>query len=134
MFLSACVIVCLDHWRRVVESARRGTVALVLFRDLELGAIRTHILHHASRAPVYGSWMLAELERHGFSLSYGTLYPALHKMEQEGLLVREDRVEGGKVRKYYSATEKGVQELGRVKGMVRELYREVVEGDGPDPG
>jgi DNA-binding PadR family transcriptional regulator len=55
-------------------------------------------------------------------------------MEQEGLLVREDRVEGGKVRKYYSATEKGVQELGQVKGMVRELYREVVEGKGPDPG
>jgi PadR family transcriptional regulator, regulatory protein PadR len=55
-------------------------------------------------------------------------------MEQEGLLVREDRVEGGKVRKYYSATEKGVQELGRVKGMVRELYQEVVEGKGPDPG
>jgi DNA-binding PadR family transcriptional regulator len=109
-------------------------IALVFFRDLELGAMRTHILHHASRAPVYGSWMLAELERHGFSLSYGTLYPALHKMEQEGLLVREDRVEGGKVRKYYSATEKGVQELGQVKGMVRELYREVVEGKGPDPG
>jgi PadR family transcriptional regulator PadR len=107
---------------------------LVLFRDLELGAIRTHILHHASHAPVYGSWMLAELERHGYSLSYGTLYPALHKMEQEGLLVREDRVEGGKMRKYYAATEKGIQELGRVKGMVRELYLEVVEGKGPDPG
>ena len=107
---------------------------MVLFRDLELGAIRTHILHHASRAPVYGSWMLAELERHGFSLSYGTLYPALHKMEQEGLLVREDRVEGGKMRKYYAATEKGFQELGQVKGMVRELYLEVVEGKGPDPG
>ncbi len=107
---------------------------MVLFRDLELGAIRTHILHHASQAPVYGSWMLAELERHGYSLSYGTLYPALHKMEQEGLLVREDRVEGGKMRKYYAATEKGIQELGRVKGMVRELYLEVVEGKGPDPG
>ncbi len=107
---------------------------MVLFRDLELGAIRIHILHHASQVPLYGSWMLAELERHGYSLSYGTLYPALHKMEQEGLLVREDRVEGGKVRKYYSATEKGVQELGRVKGMIRELYQEVVEGKGPDPG
>jgi PadR family transcriptional regulator PadR len=78
--------------------------------------------------------MLSELERHGYSLSYGTLYPALHKMEQEGLLVREDRVEGGKVRKYYSATEKGVQELGRIRGLVRELYQEVVEGKEPDPG
>jgi PadR family transcriptional regulator PadR len=104
-----------------------------VFRDLELGAMRAHILHHASRTPVYGSWMIEELERHGYDLSYGTLYPTLHKMEEEGLLYREDRVEGGRVRKYYSATEEGVRELGRVKHMIRELYREVVGGEGPDP-
>lgn len=104
-----------------------------MFRDLELGAIRVHILHHASQAAIYGSWMLQELERHGYKLSYGTLYPALHRMEEEGLLVREDRVEGGKVRKYYTATEKGLEELAEAQRMVRELYQEVVEGEGPDP-
>jgi PadR family transcriptional regulator, regulatory protein PadR len=104
-----------------------------VFRELELGAMRAHILHHASRAPVYGSWMLRELERHGYDLSYGTLYPALHKMEEEGLLSREDRVEESRVRKYYTATDKGERELDRVKDMIRELYREVVEGEGPDP-
>jgi PadR family transcriptional regulator PadR len=104
-----------------------------MFRDLELGAIRAHILHHASRVPVYGSWMLEELERHGYGLGYGTLYPTLHRMEEDGLLFREDRVEGGRVRKYYSATEKGKRELDRVKGIIRELYQEVVEGEGPDP-
>jgi PadR family transcriptional regulator PadR len=105
----------------------------MIFRDLELGAIRVHILHHASRAPVYGSWMLQELERHGHELSYGTLYPALHKMEEEGLLSREDRVEKGRVRKYYTATEKGLDELDRVRALIHELHREVVEGEGPDP-
>ena len=105
----------------------------MVFRDLELGAIRAHILHHAARSPVYGSWMLSELERHGYSLSYGTLYPALHKMEEEGLLAREERVEGGKVRKYYTATEKGLRELAEVQHTIRELYLEVVEGKGPDP-
>ncbi len=55
-----------------------------MFRDLELGAMRAHVLHHASRAPVYGSWMLEELRRHGYHLSYGTLYPTLHWMEEEG--------------------------------------------------
>jgi PadR family transcriptional regulator, regulatory protein PadR len=104
-----------------------------VFRDLELGAIRAHILHHAWRAPVYGSWMLHELERHGYELGYGTLYPALHRMEEEGLLSREDRLEGGRVRKYYAATEKGTRELDRVRGMIQELYREVVEGEGPVP-
>ncbi len=105
----------------------------MIFRDLELGAIRAHILHHASRGPVYGSWMLTELQRHGYSLSYGTLYPALHKMEREGLLEREERVEGGKVRKYYAATEEGRQALSGIRNTIRELYREVVEGEGPDP-
>ncbi len=105
-----------------------------MFRDLELGAIRAHILHHASRAPVYGSWMLEELGRHGHALSYGTLYPALHRMEEEGILAREDRVEGGRVRKYYAATEKGLEELERVRRIIRELHHEVVEGEGQDPG
>jgi PadR family transcriptional regulator, regulatory protein PadR len=104
-----------------------------VFRELELGAMRAHILHHASQAPLFGSWMLEELRRHGYDLSYGTLYPALHKMEYEGLLSRENRVEGGRVRKYYSATEEGVRELERVKGMIRELYGEVVGGEGPAP-
>jgi DNA-binding PadR family transcriptional regulator len=106
---------------------------LLVFRDLELGAVRAHILHHAARAPIYGSWMLGELKRHGYSLSYGTLYPALHRMEQEDLLAREDRVEDGRVRKYYTATEKGLQELARVRRMIRELHREVAEREGPDP-
>src|SRR5215213_813611 len=100
------------------HSGRKEATSLV-FRDLELGAIRAHILHHASRAPVYGSWMLEELGRHGYSLSYGTLYPALHRMEEEGLLEREDRIEGGRVRKYYAATEKGLEELERVRRMIR---------------
>ena len=52
---------------------------------------------------------------------------------EEGLLSREDRLEGGKVRKYYVATEKGIAELDHVRDMIRELYREVIEGEGPDP-
>lgn len=77
--------------------------------------------------------MLDELERHGYEPGYGTLYPALHRMEEEGLLSREDSLEGARVRKYYAATDKGTQELDRVRGMIRELYREVVEGEGPLP-
>jgi PadR family transcriptional regulator PadR len=102
-------------------------------RDLELGAIRIHILYHASRAPIYGSWMAEELERHGYKVSYGVLYPALHRMEEDGILIREERVEGGRVRKYYAAAEKGLAELAEAQHMIRELYREVVEGVGPDP-
>ena len=103
-----------------------------LLRDLELGAIRLHILHHATQEPIYGAWMVEELARHGYTLSYGTLYPTLHRMEEEGLLVREDRLVGSRVRKYYTATEQGRRELARALHMVTELYREVVEGEGSE--
>lgn len=66
-------------------------------------------------------------------MSYGTLYPALHKMEEEGLLAREDRLEGGRIRKYYAATRKGLEELEDVRRVIEELYREVIESIGPDP-
>jgi DNA-binding PadR family transcriptional regulator len=112
---------------------KRFSGGVLTFRDLELGAIRAHVLHHASRAAVYGSWMAGELARHGYEVSYGTLYPMLHRMEEDGLLFREDRVEGGRVRKYYTATQRGLEELERARQMIRELYREVVEGEGPDP-
>ena len=77
--------------------------------------------------------MAEELRRHEYSVSYGTLYPALHRREEEGLLSREDRLEGGRVRKYYAATEEGLEELERARRIIRELYGEVVEGGGPDP-
>jgi DNA-binding PadR family transcriptional regulator len=115
----------------------RGPSAV--WRELELGAIRAHILHHAAQAPFYGMWMVQELARHGYTLSYGTLYPTLHRLEEEGLLRREERVEGGRVRKYYSATAAGRAALARARHLVEELYREVVAGepsehDAPPPG
>ena len=54
-------------------------------------------------------------------------------MEEEGLLSREDRLEGGRVRKDYAATEEGLEELERARRIIRELYGEVVEGGGPNP-
>jgi len=102
-------------------------------RELELAAIRVHVLHHAARAAVYGSWMVEELHRHGYALSYGTLYPLLHRLEEDGLLAREERVEGGRVRKYYMATPRGREELARAERLIAELYREVVGGESRDP-
>jgi DNA-binding PadR family transcriptional regulator len=98
-----------------------------MFRDLELGVIRLHILYHATIAPFYGAWMLAELARHGYQLSYGTLYPTLHKLEEEGLLIREERLEHGRIRKYYTATTAGHAALAQARRMIAELHRELME-------
>lgn len=103
-----------------------------MIRDFLLGFVRVHILHHAAQEPVYGLAMIEELGRHGYELSPGTLYPILHSLEDEGLLQREERVVGGKVRKYYTATEPGHQMLAEVREKIRELVEEVLEGHGPE--
>lgn len=96
-------------------------------RELELGAIQAHILHHAAHAPIYGVWMASELGRHGFSISYGTLYPMLHRLTEAGLLICEERREGSQSRKYYTATAAGRDALARAQRLVTELYHELVE-------
>lgn len=94
-------------------------------RKLFLGFIQIHILHHAKMEPVYGKWMLEELEHHGYNMSAGTLYPVLHSMEKEGLLHREDRLVDGKVRKYYTTTSLGLKILDEARRKAYELFKEI---------
>ncbi|MEW6348087.1 MAG: PadR family transcriptional regulator [Thermodesulfobacteriota bacterium] len=95
--------------------------------DLFLGFIRLHILFHASHEPIFGLGILRELERHGYTLSPGTLYPLLHRMEKKGLLRSERELVGGKVRRAYMITESGKQTLAEAREKVRELFGELFE-------
>ena len=45
------------------------------FRNFFLGFIKIHILYHASKEPIYGQEFSDELHRHGYEISFGTLYP-----------------------------------------------------------
>ncbi|MED1303842.1 PadR family transcriptional regulator [[Bacillus thuringiensis] serovar konkukian] len=96
-----------------------------LLRKLFLGFIQIHILHHAKEHPIFGAWMLEELREHGYTISPGTLYPILHAMESDGLLNKEDRNVAGKIRKYYSATEKGQDVLVEARKKAYELFKEI---------
>jgi DNA-binding PadR family transcriptional regulator len=40
-------------------------------------------------------------------LTFGALYPVLHKLEQEGFLLTESEEVDGRLRKYYSLTPSG---------------------------
>lgn len=102
-----------------------------MLRDFFLGCIKLHILHHAGQEPVYGAALMEELQRHGYALSPGTLYPVLHHLEKQGYLRSEKRVVGGKVRKYYSITPKGTEAMTEVRPKIRELVAELLEGHGP---
>lgn len=96
-----------------------------ILRKLFLGFIQIHILHHAQKEPFYGSWMIAELQHHGYEISAGTLYPILHTLEKTGLLSVEEKLEGGKIRKYYTITAKGTDVLHKAKDKIKELTAEL---------
>lgn len=90
------------------------------------GAVRLHVLHHASQAPIHGAWMAAELERHGYRISPGTLYPALHRMETEALLASDKVVVSGRVRRVYRATPAGNDALAQGILALKELAHEIL--------
>lgn len=95
-------------------------------REFFLGFVKIHILHHAGEEPVYGLALIAELRRHGYELSPGTLYPVLRQLEQTGYLRRLNRVVNGKVRKYYILTSRGGQALIDARAKITELVSEVL--------
>jgi DNA-binding PadR family transcriptional regulator len=97
-------------------------------RKVLLGFIRAHILHHAvNDEGIYGVEMMEELRSHGYSISPGTLYPILHEMEEDGALYSREVNVKGRIRKIYTATEKGNLALEKLKQYISELSREVLE-------
>lgn len=96
------------------------------------GAVRLHILHHASEEDIHGAWMSEELARHGYRISPGTLYPTLHRMESDGLLTSRQVSVGGRARRLYTITDAGLHELVNERRALAELAREVLRVD--DPG
>jgi len=96
-------------------------------RDLLLGFIKIHILHHAGQQPVYGVWLMDELARHGYTVSSGTLYPTLHSLERAGYLASEKHVVGGRQRRYYTLTPAGEAALAEARARLVELVAEVLE-------
>ena len=101
-----------------------------MLRDFFLGFVKIHILHHATQEPVYGVALMQELRRHGYEVSPGTLYPILHCLENAGYLAREERVIGGKVRKYYTITNRGHEALTEARQKIGELVHEVLAEHG----
>lgn len=95
-------------------------------KELFRGAVFLHILHHAAQEPIHGAWMSTELSRHGYDISAGTLYPTLHRMEADGLLVSAKETIDGRVLRIYRATPAGAEALADGRRAVRELAAEVL--------
>ena len=94
-------------------------------REILLSFWRIHILHHASKEPIVGQWMLKELQRHGYDVSPGTLYPMLHRMEKLGWLKSSCESEKNpKARRFFVATQLGKEVLTLATLQFSELQSE----------
>jgi DNA-binding PadR family transcriptional regulator len=98
-----------------------------ILRDVFLGFVRLHVLHHASEERIYGVEMKDELKRHGYDISPGTLYPLLHALEESGVLISTQEVVNGKGRRYYRTTKAGDALLAELRAKIGELVDEVLE-------
>lgn len=82
--------------------------------NLYKGSLSTIILKLLSEnGRMYGyeiTQKTKELTRGKLKITEGALYPALHKLEAEGLLEAEMEKVDNRLRKYYKLTEKGSKE------------------------
>src|ERR1700687_1967233 len=88
----------------------------IMPRGMKVGAVSLWLLLLLSERPMYGYELIRELEKR-FSGYWkpktGTIYPALEKLENNGLVTSrmEFRDEAKPDRKHYALTEKGLAEL-----------------------
>jgi transcriptional regulator len=84
---------------------QQGTLALMILKTLDV------------LGPLHGYGVARRIEetsRNRLTLNYGTLYPALLKLEQEGFIKAEWRQsENNRRAKYYSLTPAGRKQLAR---------------------
>ncbi len=84
---------------------KQGTLALMILRTLQV------------LGPLHGYGVARRIEetsRNRLTLNYGTLYPALLKLEQEGFVTAQWRQsENNRRAKYYALTSAGRRQLAR---------------------
>ena len=83
----------------------------MIANDLLKGTLRTIVLKLlADNGRMYGyeiTGRVEELSAGKIKLTFGALYPVLHKLEADGHIRTETEYIGKRVRKYYSLTETG---------------------------
>ena len=83
--------------------------------ELVKGTLSLLILSLLTRKPMYGYEIAATVHRDtdgAFTWREGSLYPSLHKMQADGLIVGEwEEKETGRKRRYYHITKKGREAL-----------------------
>jgi PadR family transcriptional regulator PadR len=92
--------------------------------DLIKGSLKTIVLKVLKESGrMYGyeiTRKVEELTSGQIKLTYGALYPVLHKLENDGVLITEPENYNNRIRIYYSLTDKG-------HSVVEEKIREMAD-------
>lgn len=84
-------------------------------KELTKGTLQPIILKLiSSRDKMYGYEITQEVKKltsGKIDISEGALYPILHRLEAQGVLITEKVYVGKRVRKYYSVTKEGKQKV-----------------------
>ena len=83
----------LDAFGKLELELRRGVVVLATLSQL--------------RAPRYGSELRQALAEKGLAIEDGTLYPLLRRLDTQGVLKSEWKIEDGPPRRYYALNGEG---------------------------
>lgn len=92
------------------------------------GTLSSLILEALKREPSHGYRIAQEIKERSrgvLDFKEGTLYPALHKLENEGLVESYEGIEKGRPRRYYRITKSGRATLIKDRTQWRELSRAV---------
>lgn len=88
----------ITSWReKFAQELRRGVLVLAVLS--QLGEAQ------------YGYDLMRILGEQGLQVEQGTLYPLLRRLEEEGLLESEWRIEGARPRRYYRISKRGKEVL-----------------------
>ena len=96
-------------------------------QKLYKGSLQTIILKLlAQNDKMYGyeiTQKVKELTKGELKITEGALYPALHKLEADGLLDVEVAKVGNRLRKYYKLTEQGTKETANKLAEMQEFLK-----------
>jgi DNA-binding PadR family transcriptional regulator len=106
-----------EDFEKLRQELRRGTVVLAVLGQLD--------------REQYGYSLISSLNEKGFDIGQDTLYPLLRRLEGQGLLDSQWRVEDPRPRRYYILNEAGremlallVAEWRRQEEVMRRLLNE----------
>lgn len=90
-----------ESFENAILELRRGVIVLAVLSKLD--------------QEQYGYSLINVIKEHGLEIDQGTLYPLLRRLESQGLLLSNWRIEGDHPRRYYMLSDEGRTLLPRLK-------------------